>query len=74
LKKKKELCYVVVKYELNCNCNLHFIGLLKGLNTSLCHLEFEAFDLFLGKRDFTCFEINFYEHISMFSMRYNVLA
>jgi hypothetical protein len=35
--KKKNLCYVFfVKFELNCNCDLHFIGLLKGLNISLC--------------------------------------
>jgi hypothetical protein len=38
LKKKieKKMCYVFAKFELNCNCNLHFISLLKGLNISLC--------------------------------------
>jgi hypothetical protein len=35
-KKKKKLRYVFVKFELNCNCDLYFIGLLKGLNISLC--------------------------------------
>jgi hypothetical protein len=39
-KKKKEekrkLCYVFVKFELNCDGDMHFIGLLKGLNISLC--------------------------------------
>jgi hypothetical protein len=33
---KKKLCYIFVKFELNCDCDLHFIGLLKGLNISLC--------------------------------------
>jgi hypothetical protein len=38
LKKNKiNLCYVVVKFELNCNCGLHFIGLLKVLNITSCH-------------------------------------
>jgi hypothetical protein len=36
LKKKKKLCYVFVKFELNYDCDVHFIGLLKGLNISLC--------------------------------------
>jgi hypothetical protein len=36
LKKKKKLCYVFDKFELNCNYDLHFIGLLKGLNISVC--------------------------------------
>jgi hypothetical protein len=36
LKKKKKLCYVFVKFELNCDGDMHFIGLLKGLNISLC--------------------------------------
>jgi hypothetical protein len=35
-KKKRKLCYVLVKFELNCDCYLNFIDLLKGLNTSLC--------------------------------------
>jgi hypothetical protein len=35
-KKKKNLCYLFVKFELNCDCDVHFIGLLKGLNISLC--------------------------------------
>jgi hypothetical protein len=35
-KKKKKLCYVFVKFELNYDCDVHFIGLLKGLNISLC--------------------------------------
>jgi hypothetical protein len=33
VKKKKKKCYVVVKYELSCNYDLHFIGTLKVLNT-----------------------------------------
>jgi hypothetical protein len=36
LKKIKKLCYVFVKFELNCDCDLHFIGLLRRLNISLC--------------------------------------
>jgi hypothetical protein len=35
-KKKKKKKFVVVKFELNRSCGLHFIGLLKVLNTS-CH-------------------------------------
>jgi hypothetical protein len=35
-KKKKKLCYVFVKFELNYDCDVHFVGLLKGLNISLC--------------------------------------
>jgi hypothetical protein len=35
-KLKKKLCYVFVKFELNYDCDVHFIGLLKGLNISLC--------------------------------------
>jgi hypothetical protein len=34
-KKKKKI--VVVKFELNCSCGLHFISLLKVLNISSCH-------------------------------------
>jgi hypothetical protein len=36
LKKKQKKKIVVVKFELNHSCGLHFIGLLKVLNTS-CH-------------------------------------
>jgi hypothetical protein len=35
-KEKRKLCYVFVKFELNCDGDMHFIGLLKGLNISLC--------------------------------------
>jgi hypothetical protein len=35
-KLKKKMCYVFVKFELNCDYDFHFIGLLKGLNISLC--------------------------------------
>jgi hypothetical protein len=36
IEKKKNLSYVFVKFELNYGCDVHFIGLLKGLNISLC--------------------------------------
>jgi hypothetical protein len=35
-KEKRKLCYVFAKFELNCDGDMHFIGLLKGLNISLC--------------------------------------
>jgi positive regulator of sigma E activity len=35
-KEKRKLCYVFVKFELNCDGDMHFIGVLKGLNISLC--------------------------------------
>jgi hypothetical protein len=35
-REKRKLCYVFVKFELNYDCDMHFIGLLKGLNISLC--------------------------------------
>jgi hypothetical protein len=45
--KKKKLCYVFVKFELNYDCDVHFVGLLKGLNISLCQYLSKSFDSFL---------------------------